>query len=339
VVVIVGTQTTVEDFELILEQPEIAVDPLSMEETLIFGEVATQTLYIENIGYADLNFTLKEQDGGALPLSIPAFTGAAPEDNRPVSFGPAPDAPQAAGTLGIVINGAPAYGINLGDDTLYYWPDYGIPGTWNTIGATGIASGYTGDFASDDFTKLYAVDSADKNLYTVSTATGAKTLVGATGIASALTTTGMGWDESTGTMYIVATDGTNANLYTLNLGSGAATLVAALPGDAAFTIAIAIDADGQMYGHEINQDRIIRIDKATGAVTTVGLTGLACNYAQGMDFDDDTGTLYLAAYTTSGALYAVDKNTAAPPWWAPSPAARKWTPSLSRRRSQPISPG
>ncbi len=312
VVVIVGTQTTVQDFVLLLEQPEVVVSPPPAEQVLVFGDVITETLVITNTGYADLEFTLREQDGGALPLiSIPAFTGPAPQDNRPVSFGPAPDAPQVNGTLGIIINGAPAYGINLGTDTLYNWPDIGVPGTWNLVGATGVASGYTGDFMSDDFTKMYVVDSADKSLYTVSTATGAKTLVGATGIAAGLTTTGMGWDESTGTMYIVATDGSSANLYTLNLTSGAATLVTALPSDAALTIAIAFSPDGVLFAHDINQDRIITINKTTGAVTSIGLTGLAANYAQGMDFDDETGVLYLAAYTTTGALYIADTTTGA----------------------------
>ncbi len=58
---------------------------------------------------------------------------------------------------------------------------------------------------------------------------------------------------------------------------------------------------GQMYGHDITTDSIYQIDPTTGAATLIGLTGYAANYAQGMDFDNDDGTLYIFLYIGSGS--------------------------------------
>jgi hypothetical protein len=56
-----------------------------------------------------------------------------------------------------------------------------------------------------------------------------------------------------------------------------------------------------MYGHDISTDSIYGIDVVTGAATLVGPTGYAANYAQGMDFDNEDGTLYIFLYQGSGA--------------------------------------
>jgi hypothetical protein len=56
-----------------------------------------------------------------------------------------------------------------------------------------------------------------------------------------------------------------------------------------------------MYGHDIGTDSIYTIDTATGAATLVGLTGYDANFAQGMDFDNDDGTLYIFLYLGGGA--------------------------------------
>jgi uncharacterized repeat protein (TIGR01451 family) len=66
-------------------------------------------------------------------------------------------------------------------------------------------------------------------------------------------------------------------------------------------IDIAIGPDGEMYGHDIGTDSIYHIDKATANSTLIGPTGYAANYAQGMDFDNDDGTLYIFLYQGTGA--------------------------------------
>jgi hypothetical protein len=77
---------------------------------------------------------------------------------------------------------------------------------------------------------------------------------------------------------------------------------------------IAIDpATGQMYGilnNSSNGDRLITINKTTGATADVGAFGIA--EVEGLDFDPH-GNLWATAGGTSGTeankLYAVNKNT------------------------------
>ena len=51
-----------------------------------------------------------------------------------------------------------------------------------------------------------------------------------------------------------------------------------------------------MYAHDISRDSIFRVNTKTGATTFVGATGVNSNFAQGMDFDNTTGTLYAWTY-------------------------------------------
>ena len=69
-----------------------------------------------------------------------------------------------------------------------------------------------------------------------------------------------------------------------------------------------------MYGHDIVNNSIYLVNRNTGAVTLVGPTGYDANYAQGMDFDNDTGTLYIFLFDfgSFGTIYGtVDLNTGA----------------------------
>jgi uncharacterized repeat protein (TIGR01451 family) len=310
---IVGLGETTQDFELVLNAPDIAVSPASMEEVLVFGNTAMQMLTISNTGVAPLNFEILEVDLGMLPaIHIPAFTGELPQDDAPVSFGPAPasQAVDLPGPTGVVINGAPAFTINLDDDGLYSIPDVDAPGSWSSVGAPGITSGYAGDFAMGDFGTLYVIDDATQQLYAVDTATGAGTLIGPSPSLAGQTWTGMSYDQTTGVMYGSATDGATATLFTIDLNTGATTQVGTITGYP-YTIDIAIGAGGQLYGVDISAEEFIAIDKSTGAATSVGALGFVCNYAQGLDYDEASGIMYWAAYGTSGELRIIDTTTGA----------------------------
>jgi len=74
-------------------------------------------------------------------------------------------------------------------------------------------------------------------------------------------------------------------------------------------IDIAINAAGEMYGVDIINDNLIQIDPATGAGTVIGSIGFSANYAQGMDFEEESGVLYLAAYSSQGELRIADPAT------------------------------
>lgn len=101
------------------------------------------------------------------------------------------------------------------------------------------------------------------------------------------------------------------DLYTIDPITGTTTLIG--PFGTTLMIDIAINAQGEMYGHDIGTDSIYSIDIPTGAATLIGPTGYLANFAQGMDFDNNDGTLYIFLYQGGGAnVYGtVDLNSGA----------------------------
>jgi hypothetical protein len=205
-----------------------------------------------------------------------------------------PQAPQTAGT---------AYFLNLRSGGPFGQQLLNAP--FPTLSYVSVGPQAAPIFAMDfdpSATTLYGIDNASRNLGTISTSTGAFTpAVPVTGVAGD-TISGMSIDPTTGTVYITATTGapaTLANLYTLNLGSGVATLVGPITGYPAI-VDIAVSNGGKLYAHDVGGDRILRIDKTTGAATEVGATGFDANFAQGMDFDPTTDILWLSLYLGGG---------------------------------------
>lgn len=144
-------------------------------------------------------------------------------------------------------------------------------------------------------TTLYALEDTTGQLGTINVANGAFTpLVAAP--APGGSWSGLSIDPTDGTFYA----STPTGLYTLNPATGVSTLVGNFTGTT-LMIDIAVGPDGTMYGHAIDTDSIYTINKATGANTLVGLTGQNANFAQGMDFDNGDGTLYIFLYIGSGA--------------------------------------
>jgi len=69
-----------------------------------------------------------------------------------------------------------------------------------------------------------------------------------------------------------------------------------------------------MYGVEIVTDTLVAIDKTTGEAQTPGSIGFDANFAEGLDFDDTTNTLYFAAVdnsTGAAEMYTLDTDTGA----------------------------
>ncbi len=120
----------------------------------------------------------------------------------------------------------------------------------------------------------------------------------------------MSYDYSTNTMYFIANsenvDGVSA-YGTVDLESGKMTFVHDLP---YYCKAIAVDARGQMYVLT-NSAQLVRVNKGSGEVETVGSTGVTLaswwNF-QSMEFDRETGALYLAAWGSDekSTLYSID---------------------------------
>ncbi len=208
-----------------------------------------------------------------------------------------------------VSEGAPAYAINNGTNTLQFISDVNAPGTWTDVGPVPDHL-FAGDFAGDDFTKLYALKTTGQ-LYSIDTATGDETLIGTSTPLTNHGWTGMSWDVTTSTMYVSSSgDSTTTAIYTLDLSSGAVTLMGTTT-DAPAIIDIAVNAEGQMYGVCIYTDSLFSVDKNTGEATLIGLLGVNANYGQGLDFEEEAGVLYWASYTSNGAMYTIDTGTGA----------------------------
>lgn len=108
-----------------------------------------------------------------------------------------------------------------------------------------------------------------------------------------------GFNSWTGDVYQV--DPTNAALTWLsNIGTG-------------FN-AVACDQLGVVYGVNFESDSLYTINPVSGVLNGIGSIGFDAYYSQGMNFDHNTGTLYMTAFPTSllyGQLRAVNVTTGA----------------------------
>lgn len=150
-------------------------------------------------------------------------------------------------------------------------------------------------------TILYVVNHMPGTLElgTVDTTTGVYT-AGPAIPSVTVTETGLSVDPTDETFYM----STATSLFTLDPVTGGTgyigDFVDAAGTPLAIVIDIAIDNGGQMFAHDIDSDSLYSIDKTTAVATLVGPSGLAANFAQGMDFDPATNLLYAAIYTGGG---------------------------------------
>jgi len=112
-------------------------------------------------------------------------------------------------------------------------------------------------------------------------------------------------------MYGLVTSCSASSLVTVDVTNGATTLLGALPG-VGCGIDLAYNPDDDMiYIVDLLTSNLMKVDPATLEVTTVGALGVSPNYAQGMDFDEESGVLYWAAYVSAGELRVIDTTTGA----------------------------
>jgi hypothetical protein len=203
-----------------------------------------------------------------------------------------------------------AFGVNLrGTVNLRQFPANDPSQMGNIVGAT--ISTYAMDFNTAG-TLLYAVrntDGSNLNLTfgTIDTSTGGfSPIADVTGLPVDAVPTGLSVDPTTETIYL----STAWELFTLNPVTGAATLIGDFGADLGIMIDIAVDNNGNMYGHNSGADALFSIDKTTGLATQIGLShGMNANFAQGMDFDPTTNTLYAAIYISGGQGHYVSWDT------------------------------
>lgn len=122
-------------------------------------------------------------------------------------------------------------------------------------------------------------------------------------------TTGLTIDPRRGDAYVstisILTNNpqiSEARLYRLDISNGLLTPLGRLMPEELnpVFIDIAMNCEGQLYGHNITDDSLYQIDPTNAEVTLVGGHGLPANFAQGMDFDNTDGQLYAWIYTGAG---------------------------------------
>lgn len=173
---------------------------------------------------------------------------------------------------------------------------------------------FGGDFLSDSYDLLYGVNNTSDQLVTVNTTTGAITNIGSLGAPIGDGTwSGLAWDQTTNTLYASSAAATGAYLYTINPTTGTPTPIGQVTG-LNVLIDIAIHpTTGELYGIHTNDDSLYRINKSTAAPTLIGSLNYPADFAQGMDFDDNSGVLYWAAYRGAalgaGSIRTIDLAT------------------------------
>ncbi|MDP8287995.1 MAG: carboxypeptidase regulatory-like domain-containing protein, partial [Candidatus Electryonea clarkiae] len=289
--------------------PVMTVNPLVINTSVDPATPIQVDITIDNDGDGPLEwFASLDQ-----PVSIPRESG-----NHPVG-------PNAVSAEGVPQGLDPVYGANEPNFTLTRgsvgwgieavdgsgcWIDTDAPDILNDVFVPTFAT-YAGEFGPDNDTHMYFFDNDTQNLIYVEMATGTVTTIGPTGIGSTTEfMNDMACDRTTGTMYGVF----NNSIYTVDLATGACTLVGAIGNTGGMMIAIAVDGNGDMWGHDLGLDEIWTIDKATGTGMSVGSTGFDANYAQSMAWDPLTNIVYLAAFNGTNFYYelrTVDLTTGA----------------------------
>lgn len=150
---------------------------------------------------------------------------------------------------------------------------------------------------SGNFDEIYCISQIGE-FFTSNTATGARTDIGTAAQFNGELFSGLATDPTTGTMYACSDDLDldTSSIFTMDLETGAATRIGAVTNSSGGIIACAFDNSGQMYGLDITDETLIRIDKTSGAGTVVGTLDFNANFGQGMDFNEVDNTCYLFAF-------------------------------------------
>lgn len=188
------------------------------------------------------------------------------------------------------------YGIDNGNANLVSF-DITDPSTLTVVG-TSPAVNFENAGAIDPAnpTVGYVLDSSG-DFYNIDVTTGTYTLLGNIAPPGTENWTGMEFDPTTGILYAISGDGTTSTLSSIDIAGVAATIIG--PTNMALPISLAINGSGYMYAVDIADDNLHYIDKASGNSSIVGAIGFDANYGQGMCWDYNTDTMYMAAYNNT----------------------------------------
>lgn len=178
-------------------------------------------------------------------------------------------------------------------------------GTVTTIGVTGVAGqGFGGlDFAGNGV--LYGATSfggsfTSSQLYSISTTTGAATLIGTMGLTAG-SVNDLSWNPVTGQMQALVGNGSGSNsLWNVSLTTGAATFVGNISGFASgLAVGLSTDSSGTNYIEDIVSDTMYKLSGLNAVAMSSGI-GLDCNFSQGMTMDwSNNNAWYLGSISAS----------------------------------------
>jgi MAM domain-containing protein meprin/A5/mu/flagellar hook capping protein FlgD/uncharacterized protein DUF4394/HYDIN/CFA65/VesB family protein/BACON domain-containing protein len=159
---------------------------------------------------------------------------------------------------------------------------------------------YTGaDF--NDKGILYAIDGNARTLVIFDQNTCSSTTIGQMQVQGNEMWTGLSWDPVTKKIYALSSDfGSVSTLYTVNTLTAATTLIGTT-NVATGLVDISFDEFGNLYTYDPPTNNLYTLDKTDGSVTLIGSLGCTVSpYShQGMDFDPNTGDLYLTCVNDS----------------------------------------
>lgn len=157
-------------------------------------------------------------------------------------------------------------------------------------------------------TGYFVIDNNTSELVQLELVSGSKSVLGKLAVKNGHTWSGMAWDNTGNTLYAVSTNGIISTLYTINTATATSTIVADITG-APITIWLTCSPGGNLFTFDLGTDSVYTLDKLNGNATSLSSIGFDANFAQGADFDDVSGTLYLAAYngtSMASELYSID---------------------------------
>ncbi len=304
------------DANVAVGAPRVVLTPSAgLTPVVAAGASVSSTLQIANQGNRDLHWSWQTPSSRAHFPSSPRTAiedfARSPNGRALVTAGQREHA--AARPRGV--DSVPAFALRNGVSPAFGSLDVLDAMQFNVIHA-GHPYTFAADFAGDDFTIQYGITGFDGNsrLYATDTTTGQPTLIAQvpiplTGVAN--NPFGAAWDSFSNKMFVTAPTASTRStiIYVVDITTGDASPLGS-PLTERVINEIAIDASGVMYGIDVYNDVLVAIDKLTGEAQTIGPTGLALWLSQGLDFDDRTGTLYLAAFDqTNGAIYTLDTVT------------------------------
>jgi hypothetical protein len=297
--------------------PVIAVDPPSLQGTVPAGGSTSFSLDIENSGDRQLTWSAADATAPNAHFPVPGTRFA-------LSRGPATPSdglvrrsragkPRNASHR---LSGAavPAFASDTFNDEFVTF-DAQNPSPQTVIaGAGGTAVKMTFDDA--DFSTALGIDGigTDANeLVSIDTASGAITPIADVFPIDGEHFNGFKYDRATQKYFAISSDcKEGSHLYTVDPTSGAVTLIGEIPGSPCM-IDIAIDSRGLMYGVDISDAVLYAIDKTTANASLIGGLGFSTNYAEGLDFDHSTDTLYFAGIDADNndiqSMYTINVDT------------------------------